>query len=192
MLRFGSSEALNFVGLWKKLTIWTASSSLNSSTEKWINLNNFSAWNVCSHYLKCLEVCLPSQLFQLLFQLKDQIPNISFTCSQIFWTYGIYVKFSHRSHAACAKNSKPRSRKWSSMCPTISRASSWRCHRDPVRPILGWTWRHGLLDILDLQSMGQIWYTYEWKPQKSTINVKIRFVPWKEWYFLMLFFQKAL
>lgn len=99
MLRFGSSEALNFVGLWKKLTIWTASSSLNSSTEKWINLNNFSAWNVCSHYLKCSEVCLPSQLFQLLFQLKDQIPNISFTCSQIFWTYVIYVKFSHSSHA---------------------------------------------------------------------------------------------
>ena len=70
-----SSEALNFVGHWKKLTIWTASSSLNSSTEKWINLNNFSARNVCSHYLKCSEIWLPSQLFQLLFQLKKSNPK---------------------------------------------------------------------------------------------------------------------
>ena len=162
MLRFGSSEALNFVGLWKKLTIWTASSSLNSSTEKWINLNNFSAWNVCSHYVKCSEVCLPSQLFQLLFQLKDQIPNISFTCSQIFWTYVIYVKFSHRSHARMCQAI---SRKWSSMCPTISRASSWRClpRRFPATDfrvdLKTWPWPFG-----SIQSMGQIWYTYEWKP----------------------------
>ena len=112
MLRFGSSEALNFVGLWKKLTIWTASSSLNSSTEKWINLNNFSALNVCTHYLKCSEVCLPSQLFQLLFQLKGQIPNIPFTNlhKNLFSNLcDLCVKFSHRPHMpaiAEAKHSK--------------------------------------------------------------------------------------
>ena len=162
MLRFGSSEALNFVGLWKKLTIWTASPSLNSSTEKWINLNNFSAWNVCSHYLKCSEVWLPSQLFQVLFQLKK-------VKSQIFCSH-VHKSFEpmwsmwhfHIVHMpACAKRFPGSGHRCAQRFPG-------RRHGGACRDIAATDFRMDLKTFpwhfWSIQSMGQIWYTYEWKP----------------------------